>query len=312
MQSIFENIFDIESYSKNSENSTFKVQEAIDEIRSKTNEKIQKINKEAFKQLPLNKKDNDPFIYLLDTNAKVNKFSKNLKINIPYLVGRLGATLILTDECSKKQEDPNKPLPKDPQKRMDHYVESLKRDTTCKRAKAFIIVPELSLIQRLFAPIHSIFDKTSWYKLKRELILHHEIIEAEEYIENRTLNGQIYIIHGGGIFQVGNHFSLLVLAKEAVVMNKFKHLKAINALRAIRQKFEYPIIYKATGVNLNNITKLTPDIIKKLSKFKRSEITLSNGKKIKLPGIASDIQEIQKTHQIITPKDVAKIFQEFK
>ena len=144
---------------------------------------------------------------------------------------------------------------------------------TGEEGKVFIIsIPKATFIKRIKEDyLNSIFSHPLWKELEYQIISYHEMVETSENLriltnKNANRNGSIYVKHQGKLYIVGQHNSTLVLAKEAVVLNKFKHLKAFKKLKNIRQ-IEYLAIKEATGVDLNTIKEITPEIQKKLNKY---------------------------------------------
>jgi len=141
----------------------------------------------------------------------------------------------------------------------------------------FVIVPESNTIKKFFQPFFSMFvkfyDHTLIIKLLQRLALFHEIVEANEGIHIETkkgnLNGIISINYKGKEYIVGNHMSLVVLAKEAYILNKlYKSHPVIAKFRAYREKFEWKVIKEETGYDFSKINKYDEALFNKLRNIK--------------------------------------------
>jgi len=139
----------------------------------------------------------------------------------------------------------------------------------------FIVVstPPLNFIKRNITQRFlalSKFPSSLWIDLEKRIFLVHELIEAEEFYmiqkKKRKDNGSIFKEVDERLYSIGAHNSLIVLAKEAVILNKYKHLKFFQKVKEMRQ-MEYQVIKKATGIDLNTLTDLDDKTIKKLSKY---------------------------------------------
>ena len=134
----------------------------------------------------------------------------------------------------------------------------------------FINVPDKNLLNKLFSSgvFLGSFQKKSWVELEKELILYHEAVEISEFVQKRQKTGNYYIKSGGSFHQIGNHNSIIVLAKEAVVLNKYKNLEAIKTLRDYRKMFEWKIIKEKTGIDFSTLKTLDKTTYNKLIKIK--------------------------------------------
>jgi len=77
---------------------------------------------------------------------------------------------------------------------------------------------------------------------------------------------------GGHYIKIGNHHNIMVIAYEAVVLNKFKNIKVFNRLREMRKMFEWKIIKDLSGIDLGTLTKIDKEITKKLLNIKSTKL----------------------------------------
>ena len=157
-----------------------------------------------------------------------------------------------------------------------------------------IIVPESNTIKKFFQPFYSLFvkfyDHTLIIKLLQRLALFHEIVEANEgvHVEAKkgNFNGIISINYKGKEYIVGNHISLVVLAKEAYILNKlYKDHPVIARFREFRKKYEWKVIEEKIGVDFSKIDKYDENLFNKLRNIKVENNKLQsfwNVKKLKI------------------------------
>ena len=150
----------------------------------------------------------------------------------------------------------------------------------------FIFVPENTIFNRLIRIsvykhiTNSFLNHPKWSTIEELIFLIHELIEAEEdNIEGRGNHpsGKIFVEIRNKNYSISNHHSIIVLAKEAIILNKYKHIKALKKLREARY-LEWKAIKALTGVDLSTITHLDNKTIKKLLKIKLSDVKLKNEK----------------------------------
>ena len=155
------------------------------------------------------------------------------------------------------------------------------RDKTDEKKKnpkleiSLIFIPEVGFFDRFKSgkTMTKTFDHRLWIEVDRALSLFHECTEFAEFARKRFHGGQIYIKdYNKNLLLVGNHHSVYVLAYEAIMLNKFKNLQAVQYLRDYRKQFEWKIIKDNTGVDLSKITEITPDVIKKLDTLKNIKL----------------------------------------
>jgi hypothetical protein len=269
-----ENIFNLDNYTKKGK---AELDEAINELSKIVEEKYQKLEKELRKKYkkfyetiglePLyivyNCKEQrsliELFAYLLSKKINEKVTSKDIVKIIKYSAPfQITIDLKLTDENKKK----------------------------ISGKVVFIIVPENTIFNRLIRVsvyrhiTNSILNHPKWSTIEELIFLIHELIEAEEdNLEGRGNHpsGKIFVDFKGKNYAISNHHSIIVLAKEAVILNKYKHIKALKKLREARY-LEWKAIKALTGVDLSILTHLDNKTIKKLLKIKLSDVKLKNEK----------------------------------
>jgi len=145
----------------------------------------------------------------------------------------------------------------------------------------FIVIPEVSFFDRFFLyqdkHMGGPFEHRLWIELDRSISKYHEIMEFHEYAKKEFRNGVFYIENDGNYTMIGNHNSIMVLAYEAVILNKYDHLKALKRLRNYRKFAEWKIIKEKTGVDFSDLKKITKEIQNKLLSAKSVKIGKENG-----------------------------------
>jgi len=132
-----------------------------------------------------------------------------------------------------------------------------------------INIPEYTVFDRLINNkdfYFSIFDHNTYVEFKRKVFLYHELLEAKAFCEKDFNLGNFFIRSNQNYYKVGNHYSIWVLIHEAILLNKLKHIKALNELRKFREEREWKIINALLGINLAKLDRLTPEIEKELNK----------------------------------------------
>jgi len=144
--------------------------------------------------------------------------------------------------------------------------------------------PKITFLERFFSKRHisgSLFPHKLWKELEFYFFMYHELMEAKEEInifnKKSTSNGNIGIIYNKKRYTVGNHNSLMVLAYEACILNKFSNFKLFQKFKNVRLT-EYNIIKEKTGVNLWTLKKITPEVRKKLNSVKDATLNLDDEK----------------------------------
>jgi hypothetical protein len=139
-----------------------------------------------------------------------------------------------------------------------------------KSVLILINVPKVSWFKHFIKPVFlgNRLDLPSWIELERQIIIYHETLEAYYFSKKEFKNGQFYFKKGGNYIQIGNHYNILVIAHEAIVLNKFKNNKVLNRLRQLRQNFEWKIIKKLSNIDLNTVTKIDKELERKLLNIK--------------------------------------------
>jgi len=260
---ILENIFSLKAWSEEHEK---EIKQAIDTLKQETKKEINK-GIEAFKKnykedYEFIKFHNIPFLLIADTFEKFKKLfdklhkidSKLSKVSAKEIYNELkkfGPATIIADINEKnatkkfKNSDKNYEIP-------------------------FISIPEKSFFERILlkGDLLGFFTKPSWLELEKQISIYHESVEFNEFSNKRFHIGNFFVKFEGDFYRYGHHYSIFVLAKEAIVLNKFKYLEAIKALREFRRKYEWRIIKAKTGIDFGKLTKLTPEIIKKLERIK--------------------------------------------
>jgi len=143
-------------------------------------------------------------------------------------------------------------------------------DHDLKHKISFIVVPEKGFFGKIFGrgDLLSGFNRKSWLDLERHMSIFHELIELDEFANKRFHLGKFFVKHNSNFYVHGYHNSIFVLAKEAIILNKFKNLEAVKVLRDYRKRAEWKIIKAKTGIDFGALKKLTPEIIKKLENTK--------------------------------------------
>ena len=251
---LYENIFSIKSWTNKHKK---EIKQAIEIIKhgyeKEIQEGIETFKKNYKEDYEFIKKNNIPFLLIADTYKKFKnlfekfkKFDKRFKnVNIFFLykyIVRSGPSTIVIDLQTSKKEIK---IP-------------------------FIFIPERTFFEKMLlkGEMLGFFTHPLWFELEKTISIYHEACEFNSYAHKDFHMGSFYIKHGGDFYRFGNHYSIMVLVKEAIILNKFKHLKAISVLREFRKKYEWRIIKAKTGVDLSTITKLTPELIKKIKKIK--------------------------------------------
>jgi len=260
---LFENIFSIKAWTKEHEKD---IKQASDVLRNESQKEIQKgieIFKKNYKEdYEFIKFHNIPFFTVADTFEKFkklytvfhkidSKFSHYSASEIYKELKKFGPVTIVAEideKHSKKKFNKKDKIYDVP----------------------FIVIPEPSFFEKLFlkGDLLGYFMKPSWIELEKQISIYHESIEFNEYANKRFHLGNFYLKADGDFYKYGNHYSIFVLAKEAIVLNKFKHLAAAKVLRDYRKRYEWKIIKAKTGVDFSKLSKLTPEIVKKLEKVK--------------------------------------------
>jgi len=252
---LYENIFSIKNWTKEHKN---EIKQAIETIKRGYEKEIQE-GVEAFKKnykrdYEFIKKNNIPFLLIADTFQKFkkifekfqqfdNRFKKtNINMLYKYVASHGPATLVIDLQVSEKEEQYKIP---------------------------FIFIPEKTFFEKVLlkGEMLGFFTHPLWIELEKMISIYHEAVEFNSYAHKEFHLGAFYVKHGGDFYRYGNHFSIFVLVKEAIILNKFKHLKAIKVLRDFRKKYEWRIIKAKTGVDLSTITKITPELMKKIKKI---------------------------------------------
>ena len=279
-QFLTENIFSIKAWSKEHKN---EVKKANNEIKIDYEKKLNK-TKETFKKnykedYEFIKFHNIPFIKIIDNYKDFKSLIEKIQIDTEFskinprtiydYLASSGPCTIVFDIDDKKSSK--------------HF-----KGKKEKFLIPFIFIPERTFFKKIFGKgdLLGFFQKAEWIELEKQLSIFHEVVEVEEFSQKRFLLGKFYVKQQSDFYSFGNHYSIFVLAKEAVVLNKFKHLEAIKVLRDWRLKYEWRIIKAKTGIDFSKLEKLTPEIAKKIMKIKPDIIGDTQGLFLK----ASDLK----------------------
>jgi len=131
-----------------------------------------------------------------------------------------------------------------------------------------INIPERSFISKLFGNgifiLPGSFNRKDWIELEKNIALYHESVEWSEYAKKYIDKGNFFILSKDNYYRVGQHNSIIVLAKEAVILNTHKDLPALKELRNFRKLYEWKIIKKKTGVDFSLLKSLDEKTTNKL------------------------------------------------
>ena len=268
---LYENIFDLSTYTKEHKE---ELKQAINEMTKLAIEKYDKIfnylykkNKRFYEALNV-----DP-IYVYDgSNKKVLEIMTNaIKFSYDQNVNQKEVKKFIYESSPFEFS-------------VDLSLQNKKTGEKIKGKIVFVCVLENTFLNRLYRVKNysyitsSLFNHPLWSKIEFLIFLLHELIEAEEeIIDNRRqhYSGKIFLEYRNKNFSIANHHSIIVLAKEAVILNKYKNIKALRKLREARYT-EWKTIKTLTGVDLSTLTELDNNTIKKLLKIKKSKIQLKD------------------------------------
>ena len=287
-----ENIFDFSNYTK--KNKT-ELKEAINALSKIAEEKYIKVHNKLYKKYKdfYDYSGIPPVIIIFDCSKQ--KEAINL---LTYLISSMQREEIKSSEVKKfiKYYSPMELT-------LDAEIEKDKNETL-KAKFAFVIVPKNTLWNRLIGVrvygflTNSLLNHPLWSQIEELIFLIHELIEAEEDIVEGRGNhptGEIYVKEKNENIAISSHHSVIVLAKEAIVLNKYKHIKALRKLREMRY-LEWKAIKAITGVDLSTLTKLDKQTEKKLLKMKLSEIKeKENGKIVTKKRPTEDLDKVLNT-----------------
>jgi hypothetical protein len=265
LNEFFENIFSFKAWSKEHEKEIEQATNYIQKmIQKEINDGITAFKKNYKDEYKFIEFHRIPFLLIADTEEKfknffkklseIDKFFENfLKFGVYSFLKNFGPSTIVLDVTEKdaaKKFNANKP----------EKIYNI----------PFIFIPERNFFEKVLlkGDLLGFFTKPSWYRLEKAIATYHEAVEFNRYAHKDFHLGFFYVKHKKDFYLYGNHFSIMVLLKEAVVLNKFKQLDAIKVLRDFRKKYEWRIIKAKTGIDFSTITKITPDIVKKLQKVK--------------------------------------------
>ncbi len=285
---LMENIFDLQTYTKKHKE---ELQKAINELSEEAKKKYEKIYNYLMNKYPAFYKEFDLqpiYIYdgrdkeILEIMTEIIKFKTKENITskqVEKLINLNAPFEISFDFDLKNKENKKEKL---------------------KGKIIFICVPINTFFNRLYRVNNyryitsALLNHPLWSKIEYLIFLLHELIEAEEdTFENRTnhYTGKIFIEYKNKNYSISNHHSIIVLAKEAVVLNKYKHIKALQKLRELRYD-EWKVIKSLTGIDLSTLNHLDSRIIKKLLNIKKSEIKLKDKK---IEGIKDKYENVLNT-----------------
>ena len=268
---ILENIFDLQTYTKKNK---AELNEAIRVLTKEAQNKYDRIYKGMYKKYKkfYDELELDPiYIYSGSNDSEI--------LDLMVFLINLTSEEEITKGMLKKQIRQIAPF--EFAVNVD-LVNVEDKNDKLKGIVAFVVVPDNTFLNRwLFVNNYkyitsSILNHPLWSKIEYLILLLHELIEAEESEIDKRKNhytGNMFLNFKNRNVQISQHHSVIVLAKEAVILNRFKHIKALRALRELRYT-EWKAIKAETGVDLSTLTELDDKTIKKLLKMKKSIIKL--------------------------------------
>ena len=264
---LLENIFDFETYTKEKQ---AELKEAINQLGKIFEEKYVKIDQHLMKKY----RDFYKFtglepIYIITTlDNRTMEFVK--------MILEMEYDDVTTSDIKKVIKDG---APFELSVNFEISVEEEKKTKNFKGKVVLIFVPENTLWNRL-ARIQTyrhitngILNHPLWSEIEFLIFLLHETIEAEEsivYNRNNHHSGVLVLNSKDTDYQISDHHSILVLAKEAIILNRYKNIKALKALREMRY-IEWKTIKSLTGIDFSTLTKLDKATERKLLNLKPSD-----------------------------------------
>jgi len=162
----------------------------------------------------------------------------------------------------------------------------------------------------VYNQLASIFSHPLELQAISEIINLHEASEAVEgtYLKFNQAkhNGMITITHANQMMVVGNHYTLSVLAKEAVTLNNYyDRAPALKKLRKLRVMFEWRVIKYYTGLDFSTIKKWDEALFKKIRNIKPQKIKELE----KTLGKINNIPDSEKHNEVVNAelKDIFKV-----